>query len=161
MRFENGQGSPALPTRTSRENAAFLCSAIETDRIFRIPATRLVEAQSSQQSSTYLYRFDWASPALNGALGACHAVELPFVFGTYAAPGGEMFSGHGPEADALAARTMDAWVSFARNGSPGHDALPAWPAYETGSRPTLMLDRECRLEHDVDAPERLFWDGVL
>jgi para-nitrobenzyl esterase len=135
--------------------------AIETDRIFRIPATRLVEAQCGQQPSTYLYRFDGESPALNGALGACHAIELPFVFGTHAGPGGEMFSGHGPEADALGARTMDAWLSFARDGSPGHDGLPAWPAYKLESRPTLLLGPECRLEHDVDAPERLFWEGVL
>jgi para-nitrobenzyl esterase len=135
--------------------------AIETDRIFRIPATRLVEAQCGQQPSTYLYRFDWESPALNGVLGACHAIELPFVFGTHAGPGGEMFSGHGAEADALGARTMDAWLSFARNGSPGHDGLPAWPAYELESRPTLLLGPECRLELDVQAPERLFWEGVL
>ena len=111
---------------------AALYMAIESDRIFRIPATRLAEAQSAQQPSTYLYRFDWESPALNGALGACHAVELPFVFGTHGGRGGEMFSGHGPEADAMAARTMDAWLSFARHGSPSHDGLPAWPAYETG-----------------------------
>jgi para-nitrobenzyl esterase len=135
--------------------------AIETDRIFRLPATRLVEAQSLHQPNTYLYRFDWESPALGGNLGACHAVELPFVFGTWAGPGGEMFSGHGPDADALGARTMDAWLSFARNGSPGHDALPAWPAYDTDDRPTLLLGKECRLAHDLDAPERLFWDGVL
>jgi len=147
------RGQPAEPPA--------LYMAIESDRVFRIPATRLAEAQSAQQPSTYLYRFDWESPALNGALGACHAVDLPFVFGTHGGRGGEMFSGHGPEADALAARTMDAWLSFARRGSPGHDGLPAWPAYEPETRPTLILDRECRLELDLEAPERRFWEGVL
>jgi len=138
-----------------------LFQAIETDRIFRIPATRLAEAQHAWQPRTFLYRFDWESPALGGVLGACHAVELPFVFGTWQAPGGEMFAGHGPEAAALAARTMDAWLGFARSGDPGHADIPEWPAYDLTARPTLVFGRECRLEQDVDAVERRLWDGVL
>ena len=31
---------------------------------------------------TWLYRFDWKSPALGGQLRACHGVDVPFVFDT-------------------------------------------------------------------------------
>ncbi|MEJ0043684.1 MAG: hypothetical protein WDM81_16340 [Rhizomicrobium sp.] len=41
-----------------------------------------MEAQG-QHAPVYAYRFDWPSPFLNGALGACHALELGFTFGTY------------------------------------------------------------------------------
>jgi para-nitrobenzyl esterase len=150
-------------TRDGREPAtpAALFLAIETDRVFRIPAIRLAEAQRPHQPHTFMYRFDWESPALGGVLGACHAIELPFVFGTYAREGYEMFAGHGPEADVLAARVMDAWIAFARSGEPQHPELPDWPPYEPQARSTMILGPECRLESDPGAADRRFWEGIL
>lgn len=58
-------------------SAADLFFAIETDRIFRIPALRLVEAQLVHQPGSWVYRFDWPTPMMGGAMGACHAVDLP------------------------------------------------------------------------------------
>jgi para-nitrobenzyl esterase len=29
-----------------------------------------------------MYEFDWRSPACDGELGACHGIEMPFVFKT-------------------------------------------------------------------------------
>ncbi len=56
------------------------CAAI-TDWLFRVPADRLLEAQSKRQK-VFSYRLDWRSPVGEGMLGACHAIDLPFVFGT-------------------------------------------------------------------------------
>ena len=42
-----------------------------------------------------------------------------------------------------------AWIRFARDGTPGHRRLPAWPAYEPERRATMILGRECALD---DAP---------
>ena len=47
-----------------------------------------------------------------GALGACHALELPFVFGTLHLAGVDRFVGAGPAADALSAEIMDVWSTF-------------------------------------------------
>jgi para-nitrobenzyl esterase len=135
--------------------------AIETDRLFRIPAIRLAEAHSQHQRQTFMYRFDWRSPLANGALGACHAIDLPFVFGNHARGQTRTFAGDGPDAGLLAARTMDAWIAFARSGDPGHPGLPDWAAYETALRSTLIFDRECRLERDPEGDERCLWDGLL
>ena len=135
--------------------------AVETDRVFRIPALRLAEAQCTHQRSTFLYRFDWESPGLGGALGACHAIELPFVFGNLGLEGIAGFAGSGPQAETLAGRVMDAWIAFARSGDPNHAGLPDWLPYEPGTRPTLILGPECRLERDPDAAEREFWEGRL
>ena len=96
---------------------------------FRIPATRLCEAQLAHQPRTFLYQFDWESPARRGALGACHGLEIPFVWGTVGTTGNDRFTGVGPEADQLARQMMDAWLGFAKHGEPSHPGIGAWPAY--------------------------------
>jgi len=133
----------------------------ETDRVFRIPAVRLAEARAAARAPVFAYEFTWRSPGLGGALGACHAIELGFVFGTLDAPGMDRFCGSGPEAEALRDRMMDAWATFARTGEPGHAALPRWPAYESGERAVLVLDREPRLARAPRDAVRRAWDGVL
>jgi para-nitrobenzyl esterase len=135
--------------------------ALETDRVFRIPAIRLAEAQAPHASDTFMYLYGWRAPGFGGLLGACHAVELPFVFGALDMPGAEVFAGAGPEPRRLADRTMDAWLAFARAGAPGHAGLPAWPRYETSRRATMELGRECRVQDDPAADERAAWEGLL
>jgi len=138
-----------------------LLDALDSDRTFRLPAIRLSEAHAATQPRSYQYFFTWCSPARRGTLGACHALELPFVFGTLDAPTMDRFAGKGPEAEALSARMMDAWIAFARSGTPGHAELPDWPAYDSIRRPTLVFDRACALAHAPLDAERAAWDGVI
>jgi para-nitrobenzyl esterase len=147
----------------SPSEPADLFFAIETDRIFRIPAIRLAEAQSAHQPGTFLYQFSWESPSLGGALGACHAVELSFVFGLIDREGAQLFAGGGPEAEQLSERVMDAWIAFARSGEPGHPGLPGgrWDAYDSEHRATMILDSECAIELAPGDRERQAWDGLL
>ena len=113
--------------------------AIESDRTFRYPAMRLAELSSARQPRTFAYLFTWRSPFAGGTLGACHALELPFVFGTLGHPLLRGFTGSGPEAAALAERIQDAWIAFARAGNPSHPALPEWPGYDPKRRATMIL----------------------
>jgi len=138
-----------------------LLDAIDSDRTFRIPAIRLAEAQTRHDPRTFMYLFTWPSPARRGTLGSCHALELPFMFGTLGAPTMDRFAGKGPEADELSARMMDAWLAFTRTGRPGHAELPDWSVYREHQRATLVFDRRCEL---VDGPldaERAAWDGLI
>jgi para-nitrobenzyl esterase len=143
--------------------ASDVFTAIETDRVFRIPALRLAEAQRDHADDVFVYRFDWESPALGGALGACHGVEIAFVFGVLDKPGVDFLSGKGPEADHLAEVTMDAWLAFARGGDPSVGALPGgrWPRYDTDRRATLVFGRACEVQHDPAERERRAWQGLL
>src|SRR4029453_9729928 len=59
-----------------------LWRAIMTDSMFRIPAIRTAELHSHHTRATWMYVFDYESPALEGRLGACHSLDVPFVFGT-------------------------------------------------------------------------------
>ena len=59
---------------------------LEGDRVFRMPAVLLAEAQMSHPGRAYNYVFTWKSPWKGGALGACHGLDMGFVFGTIDAP---------------------------------------------------------------------------
>jgi para-nitrobenzyl esterase len=70
--------------RAARPNAhpGDLFAAIQTDWYYRMPAIRLAEAHAKSPSATYMYEFAWRTPQFNGLLGACHGLEIPFVFDT-------------------------------------------------------------------------------
>ena len=132
--------------------AADLFFAIQTDRIFRAPGLRLAETQRAHDPRVYTYQFSWKSPMMGGLLGACHALELGFVFGTHKMM--EQFCGSGPEADALAHAMQDAWVAFDRSGDPSTPAL-AWPAYDETRRATMFFDATSAVQDAPYEAERL------
>lgn len=149
--------------RETRPNAPpwEIFDAIESDRHFRIPAIRLAEWQGAHQPHTYMYLFTWPSPAIGGLLGSCHALELPFVFGTLDVPHMERFSGSGPAADGLSSVVMDTWLRFASGDEGRSDGLAHWPAYEASQRATAILDAEPAIAHDPASAERRAWTGIL
>lgn len=105
--------------------------AAMSDLVFRWPARVFAAAH---QGRTHVYEFGWRSPAMNGELGACHAVEMPFVFDTlHTGAGPKGFLGENPPQD-LADRVHRIWVDFARDGS-----LP-WPEFKPESRMVHRLD---------------------
>jgi para-nitrobenzyl esterase len=137
-----------------------LYSAIETDRVFRMPGVRLAEIHGRSERRVYNYLFTWRSPAMRGALGACHALELGFVFGTNHLAGMRRFAGDGPAAEKLAIEMQDAWLAFARDGDPSCASLGAWPGYTEARRATMLFGETSSI---ADAPfeeERRAWDGV-
>ena len=131
-----------------------LFMAIQNDRLFRIPAIRLAEAQQRHEQSVYNYLFTWRSPLSGGLLGACHTIELGFLWGTC----DEEFSGTGPAADTLARKTQDAWLAFAHTGNPSCQSLGAWPSYGD-RRKTMLLGEECVVEEAPYDEERRAWDS--
>jgi para-nitrobenzyl esterase len=135
-----------------------LWNVLSTDHVFRIPATRLAERQSGLGNSVHMYRFDWATPVFGGQLGACHALEIPFVFDNLDAAGSDMFTGTASAEMRELARVMnEAWYTFARTGSPGSN----WPAYTSSDRKVMRFDLAPEVVDDPDAAEREAWEGVL
>jgi para-nitrobenzyl esterase len=138
-----------------------LFKGIMTDRMFRIPALRLAEAQMAHQpAATFLYLFEFASTVFDGRLGSCHALEIPFVFDNLQRAGIELLTGPQPP-QALADAMHGAWIAFARRGVPDHDGLPPWPAYDGDVRSTMYFGDNCRVEHDPAAAERAAWTDRL
>lgn len=84
-----------------------------SDLVFRWPARQFAAAH---RGTTWAYEMEWQSPACGGELGACHAIDVPFVFKTLdIASGPRGLCGEAPPHD-LANRIHDLWVGFARNG---------------------------------------------
>jgi para-nitrobenzyl esterase len=143
----------ARAKRGEPTTSADIFTAIFGDYMFRMPGLKLVEAQQANRQAAYSYLFTWKSPAMGGALGACHGLEIGFVFGNY----NDMFCGSGPEADKLAKCMQDAWLAFAHTGDPSCESIGKWPVYGS-KRMTMILDKDCHVEKAPYEEERQAWD---
>jgi para-nitrobenzyl esterase len=132
--------------------------AISSDALFRIPAIRLAERQLPH-APVWSYLFTWATPVFGGVLKSSHALEIPFVFDSLDEPGSELFTGTGEERAGIARSMHDAWIAFARDGAPGHDAIPEWPRYDTERRATMRIDESWELLDDPMPETRRLWEG--
>jgi para-nitrobenzyl esterase len=116
-------------------STAQLRVALLSDGMFRAGTRHFADAYTDTRAGrTFVYEFTWRSQAFDGQLGACHLLELPFVFDTVDLPalhGPTALLGTQPPPADLAARIHAAWVRFAAHGDPG------WPSYTQGT-PTLQ-----------------------
>ena len=127
--------------------------AIQGDQLFRTPVVRTVEAQCRRNQSAYNYLFTWQSAV--PALGACHGLDVGFVFGALI----KEFHGSGSAAERLAGNMQDAWLAFAHTGNPSCESLGEWPQY--GSRRlTMMLGESSHVEEAPFDAERRAWDSI-
>ncbi len=123
-----------------------LLGVIATDRLLRLPLNRLADFRLPHR--TWLYEFAWPSPMER--LGACHALEIGFVFDTVDSPDGLPLAGPNPP-QPLADVMHRAWVDFAATGDPG------WPAWDA-TRPVMRFDApDSRLVHAPNDPELNAW----
>ncbi len=107
-------------------------TAVVTRRVFAAPAAQLADAKASAGATVYRYRLDWTPPV--GGFGACHAIDLPILFGDHDAwKDAPMLAGAPWEGiDALGRVMRRAWTSFARHGDPSRDGGEPWPAHRPG-----------------------------
>ena len=130
-------------------------AAMLTDRSFRLPALAVAEARSAWQATakgpqapTYVYEFAWPSPVIG--LGACHSLEIPFVFDNLSADGAELALGAAPP-QALADRMHAAWVAFACDGDPG------WRSFDEKYPVMIFKADSSGVQQDPRGKERRSW----
>jgi len=115
-----------------------------------LPIRNLALEQARKQhalggANVYSYWFTWATPVLDGRLGAPHGIDLPPAFDNVARC--DQFTGNDPGAQKIAKRMSRAWVSFAASGNPSQPDLE-WPPFEPERRPTMVFDVATRVEYD-------------
>ena len=126
-----------------------LLAEVMSDWFFRIPAVRLAEAHGA-----HVYEFDWASSLLDGRLGACHALELGFVFDTLPTARGLT----GPDAPQELADAMHwAWIAFATDGDPGWEPYGEQRTVQLPDGSTITLDGGTTLSLDYSPGTRRLW----
>jgi para-nitrobenzyl esterase len=130
---------------------------IQTDAVYRMRGWQAaaLHSQHSDQGRTFVYQFDWESPAAGGELGAIHSLELPFVFNTLARVPAAV--GDVEAAQPLATSMSKAWASFARTGTPAAPGLPPWPEYDAQQRQVMSLDTAPVVKADPDQAIREAW----
>jgi para-nitrobenzyl esterase len=148
----------AVRARGGQTSPFEVWSAFQSARVFHYPAAVLSESQSEALGSVYSYLFTWRPPALRRTLGACHALDIPFIFGLTNNPIVRPFTGLAASAARLSRRMQHAWINFARSGEPGHESIPAWEAYNANTRATMVFGRDCYLTDAPLEPERVLWE---
>lgn len=129
---------------TPEEKAAFLSgyggqagydSFVLSDLVFNEPARHLARLHARNGNSTFLYRFDVVSAAMNEPhAGATHASERQYVFDTLST------SPWATDArDQRAADDMSGyWLDFAKAGDPNGGGRIRWP--DLRPEPDLLLE---------------------
>lgn len=107
------------------------------DDLFGVHMRFIGRANANAGRPTWMYFFTRTWPSRQQTIGAYHAAELPFVFGS--------FSPLMPLNDKdqkLAAAMQSYWTNFARTGNPNGTKLPEWPAFTAHGDEWLVLDQE-------------------
>ena len=118
-------------------------NAFQSARIFHLPSMELAERHADAGGKTYSYLFKWRPRSLRRVVGACHALDVPFVFGLDNHVLTKTVGNLSASAPKLSKRMQDAWIGFIRNGAPVSERLPEWDAYCSTHRATMLLGRQC------------------
>jgi len=132
---------------------------LATDVLFRLPAIRMAESAARQQP-TYMYLFTYRPTSAARDYGAMHSMEIPFVFGVLGQQDVIAVTGRSPGLQKIQDRIQNAWIRFARTGSPNSPGLPPWPRYDETRRATMQLGLDCRVVDDPYSTERGSWTGI-
>lgn len=108
-------------------------TALFNELLFRLPAIRQGQTHADHGNRVYMYY--WRYPSALPDLGACHAVELAYVFNNLEET---IYTGENVSAE-LAAKVQQMWVNFALTGDPSLPEL-TWTPYTKASRWTMVLD---------------------
>ncbi len=107
------------------------------DTMFRDAAINQALSKSKQSgANVYLYMFGW-KPEGN-TLGACHGMELPFMFDNIDLQ--PEMTGATPEAKSLADKMSSAWIQFIKTGDPNIKYLPSWQPFTESNRTAMIFD---------------------
>lgn len=110
-----------------------------TDSQFRCGTVAELIWHSKAGNASYQYQFSRVAPGKE-SVGAAHASELPYVFGTLSAAGrGASQSNYDATDTAVSGQIQQYWTNFAKTGNPNGSSLPQWPKFDSAARAYLDL----------------------
>ncbi|GAA0437530.1 carboxylesterase/lipase family protein [Streptomyces luteireticuli] len=126
-----------------------LLETVYSDALFRMPSLLLAGANTTAGGTSHLFEV-----ALDGALGACHSLDVPLAFGTLDSPTGRQLVGDPPSPGAVAAsrELQQAWIRFVTSGDPG------WAPYTPDRRLTRVFDAGTRTAPYPEDASRRIWE---
>jgi len=127
------------------------------DSLFRTGSLAVADAQVATDTPVWVYLFTWQSQGFNGAFGAMHALEIPFVWNMPLEPWQALLGEGQPWPAGLSDQMHRAWISFVHTGNPNHDDIPDWPRYDTERRPTMEFGDVSSVVADPHGMTRASW----
>ena len=132
---------------------------ILTDRALNCPTYEAVKAVAPQQKATYYYRFDYTGQRMGRALGAMHAMELPFVFEAFDRwPFFFIYDiSNQKSALALSKIIQNYWIRFAKTGDPNPEGTATWLPYSPDKPELIVFDKEVKTAVPDNIEKCAFW----
>jgi para-nitrobenzyl esterase len=105
-----------------------------SDALFGWTALAAANGQIANRRPVFVYYFDHGYPEADArGLHGFHACELAYLFDTMdTAPPAWPRAPKSADERALTKAIGDYWTSFARDGKPSAEGMPAWPGYDQG-----------------------------
>ncbi|HUP04991.1 MAG TPA: carboxylesterase family protein [Bryobacteraceae bacterium] len=130
-----------------KETASQLLARISSDQGIRATTRTVVERKAAGgRAKAYLYLLTWPAPYMDGRYGSVHGTDVPLIF--HNAELWPLTAGS-KESGTVADRMSDAFIAFAKTGSPATAETP-WAAYEPGTKPTMLFDVRSGVQNDPD-----------
>jgi para-nitrobenzyl esterase len=117
------------------------------DGLFTSAAQALAGFVAKTGEQARVYHFAYVADHYKGKVpGVIHGGEIAYVFGLR---GLGLIGKFASDKDrSIVAQTQAYWTNFAKTGDPNGPGLPAWPAFSSSSRETLVIDDTTRAVAD-------------
>jgi para-nitrobenzyl esterase len=129
---------------------------VVTAEEYLIPSMHVVDAHLKGGGTAFMYRLNFAETSGFYRGYAFHGLDVGLVWDR---PSPQAKNAQA-EAD-LALEMHHAWIAFLRGEAPAAAGVPAWPEYNSITRPTMVFDTQNRVEQKPQEAELRLWDGVL
>ncbi len=106
------------------------------DHMFGVHVDHAARRHTECGHRAYRYHFEAVPPSPDQTIGAFHAAELTYVFGT-SLP----FMPRADDEHLLSKDMGDRWFAFAATGRPDFPGRPTWPAYDESNPAQMVFDR--------------------
>ncbi|MER5525757.1 carboxylesterase family protein [Streptomyces sp. NPDC002677] len=121
------------------ETPSTAAAAIITEQLYTRPADQWADRAAATGAGVFRAQYVHPSPAWDGRLAATHTVEIPLLFGTFAAAEFAVLYERDLRAPDLSATLQRAWSGFLHTGTPATAERPWRPWLPGDAHPQRFL----------------------